>query len=386
MTFILSSHNIFDYLSENSLANKTEETLSKVEPINAKNFNLLVTFADGSKLLVKQERHNQQGKTIGEFQNEWLFQNFLNKFPQLEPWRLFLPKVVHFDLENSIIVSTYLDNYQNLMNLYRQENSFPEEFATEIGKALATIHRDTFNRQEHQEFLSHRTNHLTNEQVHKFVNNLERITPEIFGIVPADGLKFFALYQRYDSLGQAIAQLSNTFNSCCFTHNDFTLNNILVRTNWQEEKENIVKLIDWERCDWGDPTFDVGTLISSYLQLWLNSLVISKSLTIEESLRLATTPLELLQPSIASFMLTYLHTFPEIVEYFPDFLPRAIQFAGFSLIQQIQAMIQYQKSFGNTGIAMLQVAKTLLCRPQQSIPTIFGSAVTKLSQFSTSLV
>ncbi|MGK7921420.1 MAG: phosphotransferase [Trichodesmium sp.] len=386
MTFILSSHNIFDYLSEHSLCSRKKEDLSQVEPINAKNFNLLVTFADDSKLLVKQERHNQQGKTIGEFQNEWLFQNFLNKFPQLEPWRLFLPKVVHFDLDNSIIVSTYLDNYQNLMNLYRQENSFPEEFATEIGKALATIHRDTFNRQEHQEFLSNRTNHLTNEQVHKFVNNLERITPEIFGIVPADGLKFFALYQRYDSLGQAIAQLSNTFNPCCFTHNDFTLNNILVRTNWQEEKENIVKLIDWERCDWGDPTFDVGTLISSYLQLWLNSLVISKSLSIEESLRLATTPLELLQPSIASFVLTYLDTFPEIVEHFPDFLPRAIQFAGFSLIQQIQAMIQYQKSFGNTGIAMLQVAKTLLCRPQQSIPTIFGTAATKLSNFSTSLV
>ena len=35
-------------------------------------------------------------------------------------------------------------------------------------------------------------------------------------------------------------------------------------------------------------------------------------------------------------------------------------------------MIQYQKTFNNTGIAMLQVAKTLLCRPEQSIPTIFG--------------
>ncbi|NES04264.1 MAG: hypothetical protein F6K22_16355 [Okeania sp. SIO2F4] len=210
MTFILNSHNIFDDLSEHSLGNKKEEALSKVEPINAKNFNLLVTFTDGRKLLVKQEHHNQQGKTIGEFQNEWLFQKFLNQFPQLEPWRLFLPKVEHFDLENSIIVSTYLDNYQNSMNLYSKENSFSEEITIEIGKALATVHRDTFNCQEHREFFSDQTNHLTNEQVHKFVNNLERITPKIFGIVPADGLKFFALYQRYDSLGHAIAQLSNS--------------------------------------------------------------------------------------------------------------------------------------------------------------------------------
>lgn len=382
MTFILSSHNIFDYLSEHSLCSKQEETFSTVEQVNAKNFNLLVTLVDSRKLLVKQERHHQQGKTIGEFQHEWQFHNFLNQFPQFEYWRSFLPKVVHFDLENSIIVSTYLDDYQNLMNLYTQENNFPEQISTEIGKALATIHRDTFNCQKYREFFAHQTNNLTNEQVNKFVNNLERITPEIFGIVPADGLKFFALYQRYDSLGQAIAQLSNTFNPCCLTHNDLSLNNILLRTNYQEENQNIVKLIDWERCDWGDPTFDVGTLISSYLQIWLNSLVISKSLSIEESLNLATTPLELLQPSIANFILTYLNTFPEILEHFPNFIPQTIQLAGFSLIQQIQAMIQYQKSFGNTGIAMLQVAKTLLCRPQQSISTIFGTAAPKLSQFS----
>jgi len=386
MTFLLSSHNIFDYLSEHSLCSKEEKTSSTVEQVNAKNFNLLVTFGDGRKLLVKQERHNRQGKTIGEFQNEWQFQKLLNQFPQLENWHLFLPKVVHFDLENSIIVSIYLDNYQNLIDSYRQENSFSEQIAAEIGKALATIHRDTFNCQEHQQFFASQTNNLTNQQIHKFVNNLERIGPEIFGTVPADGLKFFALYQRYDSLGQAIAQLIDTFNPSCLTHNDLTLNNVLLRKNWQEENENIVKLIDWERCNWGDPTFDIGTLISSYLQVWLNSLVISKSLSIEESLRLATIPLELLQPSIASFTLTYLNTFPEILEHYPNFIERGIQFAGFSLIQQIQAMIQYQKSFGNTGIAMLQVAKTLLSRPQQSIPTIFGSNATKLNQFSTSLV
>lgn len=386
MTFILSSHNIFDYLSEHCLCSNKDQTLSKVEPVSAKNFNLLVSFVDGRKLLVKQERHNQQGKAAGEFNSEWRLQEFLNQFPQFQHWRLFLPEVVHFDRESSIIISNYLDNYQELMNFYRQENSFPEQITTEIGKVLATVHRDTFKSQEHHQFFSSQTDNLKNEQIHKFVNGLERIGPEIFGIVPADGLKFFALYQRYDSLGQAIAQLSSSFCPTCLTHNDLKLNNILLLKNGQQESQNTIKLIDWERSSWGDPTFDVGTLISSYLQLWLNSLVISKSLSIEESLRLATTPLELLQPSIASLILSYLNTFPEILEHFPDFIPRAIQFAGFSLIQQIQAMIQYQKSFGNTGIAMLQVAKTLLCRPQQSIPTIFGTAASQLSQFSTSLV
>lgn len=147
-----------------------------------------------------------------------------------------------------------------------------------------------------------------------------------------------------------------------------------------------MRIIDWERSCWGDPAFDLGMLIASYLQIWLSSLVVSQSLSIEESLRLAMTPLEQLQPSIAALTKAYFDIFPEILEYRPNFLQRVMQFAGFALIQRIQAMIQYQESFGNRGIAMLQVAKTLLCCPEPSIPTIFGTAAAELTQLRSSAV
>ncbi len=218
----------------------------------------------------------------------------------------------------------------------------------------------------------------------KLIRGLERIGPEIFGLVPADGLKFFALYQRYESLGQAMRELAGAAKPCCLTHNDLKLNNILLHTDWEQETSNIVRLIDWERSSWGDPAFDLGTLIASYLQIWLSSLVVSTSLTIEESLRLAAIPLEQLQPSIAALTRAYFDNFPEILEHRPDFLRRVVQFTGLALIQQIQAMIQYQKSFGNMGICMLQVAKSLLCRPEQSMPTVFGSVAAELTQLNPS--
>jgi len=371
MTFLLNHHNVFDYLVEHC---KSEQPLSKVEPVAAKNFNLLVTFADDRKLLVKQERHNQEGKAAGEFLSEWRIQEFLQQFSELNHLRPFLPEVLHFDRDNSIIVKSYLDDYRDLMDFYTKENSFNSEIAAAIGTMIATIHRDTFNRQEYQDFFSKNRKNSASDQVTNLIRGLERISPEIFGLVPADGLKFFALYQRYDSLGQAIAQLGSAFTPSCLTHNDLKLNNILLHNNWEQASNPIVRLIDWERSAWGDPAFDLGTVIGSYVQIWLGSLVISNSLSIEESLRLAITPLDKVQPAIFSLIQAYFHKFPEILEQRPDFLQRVVQFAGFALIQQIQAMIQYQKSFGNTGIAMLQVAKTLLCRPEQSMPTIFGAA------------
>ncbi|WP_138498535.1 phosphotransferase family protein [Nostoc sp. PA-18-2419] len=385
MTFILNSHNVIDYLVEQGLCKQSDKLLTTVEPVVAKNFNLLLSLPGDRQLLVKQERHNREGKAAGEFFREWQIQELSHRFPELNHYRQFLPEVLHFDAENSIIVFRYLDDYRDLMDFYAQENSFPTEIVRVIGTILATIHRDTYNHQKYQDFFSQKQHNLVKDRVSHLIQRLEQIEPEIFGSVPDDGLRFFVLYQRFDSLSKAITELGNAMNPCCLTHNDLKLNNILLQKDWQNSSNSIVRLIDWERSTWGDPASDLGTLISSYVQIWLSSLVISNSLSIEESLRLAITPLELLQPSIATLTQAYFNKFSEIVEYRPDFLLRVLQFAGFALIQQIQAVIQYQKSFGNIEIAMLQVAKALLCRPEQSIPTIFGSAAFELTYLSASV-
>ncbi|NJR47025.1 MAG: aminoglycoside phosphotransferase family protein [Hyellaceae cyanobacterium CSU_1_1] len=378
--FILKYDNVFEYLSQQNIKNSIEQNQSTVEPLAAKNFNLLVTFPDNHKLLVKQERHNLEGETAGEFKSEYKIQEWINNFPEQNSLRPFLPELLHFDAENSIIIFRYLDDYRDLMDFYAKESSFPREISSTIGTLLATIHRDTHEQENYRQFFESEANSQVGNQVPRLIKGLERITPAIFSSVPGDALKFFALYQRYDSLGMAIAELGNAFAPACLTHNDLKLNNILLHTDWQQRHESMIRLIDWERNSWGDPAFDLGTLFASYIQIWLGSLVISKSLSIEESLSLAMTPLEKIQPSIAAVTKAYLETFPEILKHRPDFLIRVVQFTGFALIQQIQAMIQYQKSFGNTGVAMLQVAKSLLCRPERSLPTVFGKDVVELVQ------
>jgi hypothetical protein len=164
------------------------------------------------------------------------------------------------------------------------------------------------------------------------------------------------------------------------------LNNILLHDDWEQilreetpSRRSIIRLIDWERCSWGDPAFDLGMLIGSYLLLWLKSLVVSKSIAIEDSLRMAVTPLEQVQPSIVALASAYFSNFPEILECRPQFLNRVMQFSGLALILQIQSTLQHQKTFGNAGICMLQVAKGLLCRPEQSIPTVFGTTASEIT-------
>lgn len=383
--FLLSSQNVFSYLISQGLCTQQEQSLSQIELKPAKNFNLLLTFPDGRQLLVKQERLNREGKTAGEFLQEWQIHNFFQIFPEISHIRPYLSEAVSFDAENSIIVFNYLNNYRDLRDFYLKENFFPTKIAAAVGATLASIHRITFDNQNYQAFFQ-KSEDASSQETPKLIRGLDRITPEIFGRVPADGLKFFTLYQRYDSLGQAIANLTNAFTPCCLTHNDLKLNNILLCLDWEAtffdesfSDESIVRFIDWERCRWGDPASDLGKAIASYLQFWLYSLVTSKSIAIEESLRLATTPLQVIQPSITALLTTYLAYFPEIIQHRPDFLQRVVQFCGLALIQAIQAALQHEKTFGNSGICMLQVAKSLLCRPEASIPTIFGMQISDLA-------
>ena len=384
MEYSISSQNVADYINNSNLYRVEQISIEKTTSVAGKNFNLLLELSDKNSILVKQERQYSKGQTLGEFSNEWQIHRLLQEFTELDSIRLFFPEILHFDVDNSVIVFKYQKNYQDLAEFYAKERLYPVHIAEQIGKISAEIHKAT-EKKEYENFWRLNQKDDLNHRVSELTRDLERITPEIFGIVTDDGLKFYSLYQRYDSLRLAIMELLNSLQSRCLIHGDLKLNNILLHEKWQKEYSNLrgqenplVRLIDWERVTWGDPAFDLGAVIASYLQIWLGSLIVSKGKDIKASIDAATTPLKLIQPSITALIDTYLSNFPRILDSYPDFLLRVIQYAGFSLIMQIQAMIQRKQHFSNNTICMLQVAKSLLCQPEQSIPTIFGTTKSEI--------
>ncbi|MCC5649538.1 aminoglycoside phosphotransferase family protein [Nostoc sp. XA013] len=375
MVLSLSSHNVIQYLLEAGLCSSEDDASDKSElPGSSKNnFDLLVTLADNRKLLIKQERNLKKNDGAPrELFQEWLFHQLLQQFPVLGNISAIAPLLVHFDEENSILVRNYLSEYLEFATFYHNNEICPQEIATAIGTTLAGLHRTTYNRREYKDFMATAPQGEFRYGFYNPAQGVESIGPEIFGTVPTDALKFYLLYQQSESLESAIADLAYDWNPCCLTHNDLKLNNILVHSRWEKLDNCLVRLINWESCSWGDPAFDLGTLLASYLGIWLKSLVVDPTIELEESLHLALTPLESLQPSIIALIRAYLNAFPMILEYRSDFIVRVIQFAGLALIHQIQDIITRRKSFNNADICMLQVAKSLLTMPQQAVLTIFG--------------
>ncbi len=381
MLLSLSSHNIIQYLQETGLCCSEDGASNKYKLLKSSqhNLNLLVTLAGNQQLLVKQKRHIENGGTPHEFFNEWLFHQLLQKFPVLGNISSIAPSILHYDESNSILVRNYLSEYSELNEFYRQNDIFPPEIATAIGTTLGEVHRATFQHREYRNFMATAPEGQFRYSFYNPAQGVDSISPEIFGTVPTEALKFYLLYQRYESLESAIADLAYEWQPCCLTHNDLNLNNILIHSRWDQLDNCLIKLIDWEACGWGDPAFDLGTLIASYLGIWLSSLVVDPTIELEESLHLAMTPLEVLQPSLLALIRAYLNAFPMILDYRSDFIVRVIQFTGLALINQIQETIKVRKYFGNSDICMLQIAKNLLTIPEQSVLSIFGVSESKIA-------
>jgi 5-methylthioribose kinase len=155
MKIILDTDNIFEYLARLNYCNLADRATSQMTIIDAKNFNILVALADGRNLLVKQELHNDRGQTKGEFWAAWQIQQLMESFPDFGNKICgFLPEILYFDPDNSILIVKFLAEYGDLYRYYTTEHQFPIEVARAIGQLLATIHSKTFQRPAYQQFFS----------------------------------------------------------------------------------------------------------------------------------------------------------------------------------------------------------------------------------------
>lgn len=385
MTIKLNYQNFFNYLIEADICRQSDLEIITIDEKHSKNLHWTLNIADNSRLVVKQESYQQSHNFSNDICKEHDIYSFMPSCPDLVYASSLLSKIVHFDESNLILIYKCSADYINLDSYYDNARAFPTSIAKAIGINLAKLHLETMNSQDCYNF-------ITKVKEGKFCYKppysnylLDQIVPESLLKFPAEGLNFIAFYQRFENLKKAITELVVDHRHCCLTHNNLLLNKILIHRQWERlllateySDESLVKLIDWERCSWGDPACDLGTAIAGYLLVWLDSITVHAAIELKQSLQLATIPLEVVRPSTVAITKAYIKTYPKVLEDRPDFLRRVIQFAGLALIYEIMARIQSHKGFDNQGICILQVAKNLLCQPDESFRSVFNTTELEL--------
>ena len=384
MGFALSSKNVVPFLKEHKICPSDFQPAAPIACKEGTNFNLVVKSADGKDFMVKQNRIDDRQQTLGSLPVEWVVQELINSFPSLAAIQPLVSEVVLLDWSNSILVSVFYDNYLSLDRFYDRRQRFDPKIADIFGANLAKIHRATYKQQAQFEFLS-RYLKLDARKRPDFIKRLTNPDPSVTGKICPDGLAFYKLYQRFPSLERAIVELYEQIEPSCLIHNDLTLDNFIVdsqidfEANLVEIAPEQIKIIDWERINWGDPAVDLGMVISEYIGgIWLGNLISDRHLDINSILNTAIFPLETITPTLKALMQGYLIQFPEIIVESKDFIRRVVQFVGIGILNRLTYYVEHHYPFNNNSICKLQVAKNLLCYPEAGIETIFEIKETDL--------
>jgi thiamine kinase-like enzyme len=369
VAFYLESLKIFDH----------NLNIIEILPGNGsrKNFGLLIKLENNIRLLVKQERPTLNGSISKELVNEWSFQTLINKSQQYCDLKNVVNEILNYDEINGIAVYLYLDNYQELYSSVLAKGIVQVKISEWLGQSIALVHSKTFQREDAYDKITAPGSFW--DRSYSAINLLRtRLTPEIISVVPSDYIKFMSLYQRYSSLENARLQAVEKWSPCCIVHNDLNVTNILIHEDWtnitasDKAASGAIKIIDWERASWGDPILDLGSVTANYVLLWLTSMTIDPSMSLDQTIHSATTTLKDIRPSLEKLLQSYLQTFPTILQYASDFFTRLVQYIGISIIIHIQSKIEQTKQLTNSDIYALQTAKTLLCQPELSFQHLYN--------------
>ncbi|KST62044.1 phosphotransferase family protein [Mastigocoleus testarum] len=354
--------------------------LCQIHPKPNNNFIfIIIDLPSGSQLIIKQEYYHLNNDIANRIKRELKIHSFLNSSSNLEFTSSLNLEILHVDLQNSILVYK-CSNYMSLANYYQKNNFFPIAIAKLVGISLGTLHSETFASRNCCDFMNEVIEGKLRYQFPYPSHLLDKLNFEAsIRDLPPPGFPFMALYQRFANLRTAITELVANRQHYCLTHNNSQLDNILIPIHWEEllsqaevHNEKSLRIINWENCSWGDPAFDLGKIVASYLLLWLNSFIIHPAIELNQSLQLATVPLEVIQPSILALTRAYISIFPKILETNLNFLSQIIRFTGLALIYEIISKLQSFKSFDDRCVCILQLAKRLLCRPEESFQSVFG--------------
>jgi hypothetical protein len=363
---VLSDENVVLYLINKGIYPEWDDQSVEITLLFGKNFNLRLQFANGQDWLVKQEAVAQSG-AAEDFLGEWALQSLLRSWPELAALRAVVPSIELYDQENAILVSRFLTDFASLSDYYCGVEQPDQQVAAEIGHVIGTLHRLTFQQTRYRDFLRQIDDSVTDAVVPRSLSAIKRIVPESFGRVRSDAFGFFRWLQSHTGVIQAMAALATTWQPCCVLHQDLKFGNWL----WCEATQEI-RLIDWEKVNWGDPLTDLADILAAYLDRWLGSCSWGISSNLAQCLQTATLPLPVLQPSLQVLMQRYLTEFPQIAHIHPDWILQTLRFTGRELIDRVERVIQYRQPMGHREAATLRLAERLLCQPEIACHTIFG--------------
>jgi aminoglycoside phosphotransferase (APT) family kinase protein len=363
---ILEALDVLPFLVRRDLINERQLVDGSVDVVDVsrRNRNFIVLSETGPCYLLKQGIGQSKIFTVS---HEAAVYEFLGSIPDAKLMADFVPRLCDYDGGSSILVLEVLRNSRSLLDHHLVTRRFPQRLARSLGETLATLHRSTGDDEIRQRYARDHASRLP------LAFSFVRPDLSVFLDASEAAVDLIRILQGSGRFAHRLGDLRDGWRAEALIHGDLRLDNCSVSPA-ASSRWKVLKLVDWEMAGLGDPAWDVGTVFSEYLSLWLEFAPLSGQTPPESFLEYGIFPLERMQPAMLAFWEGYIRGRRLAAEPASELLIRSVRYTAARLVQSAYERAQYASDLSGQIVLKLQLGQNVLAKPQDASEHLLGIA------------
>lgn len=363
---ILSRTNVAHYLLDQGLLTPSAVVDGEfmVAEVTRRNRNFKVMRRGQQGYFVKQIQH-WDPSTVATLAAEATCYRFAREMPEFATLAELVPHDFLYDRQRHVLVTGLLPDAESLMDYHRRLNAFPPDVARLVGMQFGRLHRapmpslegrpeaTTFRRQPPWALSSH-------------------LGANMFGALSGGSTRLLQIVQTYPDFQRTFDQMRADWRVVGLMHGDLKWENCVVYPVASENGELGTRVVDWELADIGDPSWDVGGLLQSYISFWVLSMSFGADVPPAQIEQTARYPIEKMQPSIRAFWQAYTAALDIERPAIESLLVRSVQYGAARMIQTAYESMQYSPQILPGTLGLLQVSLNMLKDPKKAATQLLG--------------
>jgi hypothetical protein len=285
----------------------------------------------------------------------------------LAPLAALMPQLRVWDPAQRLLILELLPGAENLGAHARRTNTFSEPLAERFGRALATYHQHaagTMTQATH--------GHIFPCTI-PWALTISQQTQSSVANLSAANAQMLSLIQRYPNFPRRLETLQAGWRRDTLIHGDMKFENCVLAYAKGADADPEIKVVDWEIADLGDPRWDVGSMLQSWLSYWIFSMPADGVVNDPEQLvARAHYPLERMRPAIRAFWKSYAATMGVSGTAEQELLDTCISYGGARMIQTVFESMYQMTNLTPHAIFMLQVSLNILEEPRGAVTDLLA--------------
>jgi hypothetical protein len=335
-----------------------------VADLSSRHQNSLVMRTEGPGYFVK-EAQPWQPASVQTLLREASCYQIAHGERALSPLASLMPKLHVWDPQRHMLVLELLPEAENLADVYRRTSGIPEKIAARLGTALGTYHSRAARVDQ-----AAWTNVFPRQQ--PWVLSFHQQNPAAVANLSAANAQMLSIIQRYPEFPKALDAIRQRWRFETLIHGDMKFENCVVCYPAGRDAEPVLKVIDWEIADIGEPSWDVGGILQAFLTFWVFSMPPEVGADPGASAAKAQFPLEKMRPAIRVFWNAYAMTLAVSGQAERELLDSCLSYGAARMLQTVfESMYSFPQLTPN-AIVLLQASLNILQEPRAAAAELLG--------------